>query len=81
VDTTLASTSERAADSAAVGANPGHEISRTEYRTEFTENRTEFTETKKFGSLFGSEFPGTEFTEVNTETEPNLPNLSNLPEM
>jgi hypothetical protein len=55
-----------------IGANPGHEILRTEYRTEFTENRTKFTETDKFGSLFGSEFPGTEFTEVSTETEPNL---------
>jgi hypothetical protein len=54
---------------------------RTEYRTEFIENRTEFTETEKFGSLFGSEFLGTEFTEVNTETEPNLLNLPNLPEM
>jgi hypothetical protein len=64
---------------AATSHNPGHEIPRTEYRTEFTENRTEFTETEKFGSLFGSEFSGTEFTEVNTETEPNLPNLPNLP--
>jgi hypothetical protein len=33
----------------------------TEYRTEFTKNRTEFIETEKFGSLFGSEFPGTKF--------------------
>jgi hypothetical protein len=62
-------------------ANPGHEIPRTEYRTKFTENRTEFTETEKFGSMFGSKFLGTEFTEVNTETEPILPNLPNLPEM
>jgi len=46
--------------------HPGHQIPKTENRTEFTENRTEFTEnrtefteTEKFGSLFG-----TEFTEV-----------------
>jgi hypothetical protein len=58
--------------------HPGHEIPRTKYQTKFTENRTEFSETKKFGSLFSSEFSGTEFTEVNTETEPNF---LNLPEM
>jgi hypothetical protein len=58
-----------------VDGHPWHEIPRTEYRTEFTENRTEFTETEKFGSLFGFEFPGTKFTEVNTKTEPNLPEM------
>jgi hypothetical protein len=35
----------------------GHEIPRTE-------NRTEFTETEKFGSMFGTRFSRTEFTEV-----------------
>jgi hypothetical protein len=60
---------------------PGHEIPRTEYQTKFIKNRTKFTETKKFGFLFSSEFPETKFTEVNTETEPNLPNLLNLPNL
>jgi hypothetical protein len=58
--------------------HPGHEIPRTENRTENTENRTENTETEFFGTLFGSWFSGTEFTEVNSVLylgEPNLPNL------
>jgi hypothetical protein len=38
-------------------------------------NQTEFTEIEKFGCMFGSEFPETEFTEVNIETEPNLPEM------
>jgi hypothetical protein len=42
----------------------GHEIPRTENRTEFNENRTKFTETEKFGSMFGTRFSRTEFTEV-----------------
>ena len=40
--------------------SPGHKIPRTEYRTEITENRTKITKTEVFGSMFGSEFLGTE---------------------
>jgi hypothetical protein len=60
-------------------AYPGHEIPKTEYRTESTENRTESTETEIFGTLFGSQFPGTEFTEVYSVLYLGLPNLPNLP--
>jgi hypothetical protein len=59
--------------------HPGHEIPNTEYRTESTENRTESTETEIFGTLFGSQFPGTEFTEVYSVLYLGLPNLPNLP--
>ena len=58
-------------------SHSGHDLPKIENRTEFTENRTEFTETEKFGSRFGSEISGTEFTEVFSVPylgKPKVPN-------
>ena len=47
-----------------VHAWPSHEHTRPGHEKPKTENRTEFTETEQFGSRFGSDFSGTEITEV-----------------
>jgi hypothetical protein len=64
-----------------VADRPGHEIPRTETELKNTENQTEKYRTEEIRYLFGSQFLGTERTEVNSVLNLGLPNSRNGTEL